>query len=259
MSRTALLLSVPAALACIGCGAAPRMLVTGPLAQVAAHELTARPSLVSGNEFVVEPYRGVGFHDSWTPEEVQLFAERFSDFGGEYAFAYTLTHQGTPVRAVGCRGNATLDQVDMAGRVWSYAIRCSIMPADRSGERAWVQVDLYADGGELGWWDGDDGTSGGEAPVEGAEEAAAPREDSVWQVQTVLMTETGQGRQEPLGYQFVAAEGPFAAVQVGDGSSRVWLDGQADEDLRHDAAAASIALIQGRVWSATHLRTTGRN
>jgi len=238
MTRIALVISVSTlAAASIGCGPPPRMLVTGPLATTTAYEVTARPGMFTGSELAFEPYRATGWREQWTPADTQLFAERFSDFGGVYAFAFTLNRGGAPVREVGCRADATLEQTDATTRWFSYAVRCSIWAADRSGELAFAQVDLSG-GGELGW---------NNANEETGEEA------SVWEVQPVLMSADGRARQEPFGYQMLAAEGAFGAVQVDP--ARVWVDASADEELQHDAAALSAALVEAYYWSRTHMRT----
>lgn len=225
------------ALASVGCGPPPRMLVTGSLATTTAYEVTARPGMFTGSELVFEPYRATGWREQWTAQDTQLFAERFSDFGGAYAYAFTLTRGGTSVREVGCRADATLEQTDATRRLYSYTVRCSIWAADRSAEAAFAQVDLTG-GGELGWNDADE---------------ASGQEGSVWGVQPVLMSADGRARQDPYGYQMVGAEGAFAAVQADP--ARVWIDASADEALQHDAAALSAALVEAYHWSVAHMRT----
>jgi len=173
--------------------------------------------------------------EQWTADDTTRYGERFADFGGEYAYAFSLERDGTAQRQVGCRAVAVLQQTDATRRLYAYAVRCSIWDAAGEAERAWAEVDLVG---------------GGELALAPTEEGAEP---SVFGVQPVLMSEGGRGRQEPYGYQLLGAEGPFAAVQA-DGP-RVWIDAQADEDLQHDAAALSAALVEGYHWSVAHMRT----
>lgn len=212
------------------------MLVGGPLAATTPHEVTARPGAFTGDQLAFAPYRATGWREQWTAEDASRFGERFADFGGEYAFAFTLDHDGATRRQVGCRAVAALAQSDATRRLYTYALRCSLWDAAGQGERAWAEVDLVG---------------GGELALAPAEEGAEP---IVFGVQPVLMSESGRARQEPYGYQLLGADGPFAAVQA-DGP-RVWIDPDADVDLQHDAAALSAALVEAYHWSVAHMRTT---
>lgn len=239
MSRHALSLRAPVSVALffvVGCGPAPRMSVGGRLAGTTAHEVTARPGAFTGDQLAFAPYRASGWREQWTSEDTARFGERFTDFGGEYAYAFALEHEGAVERQVGCRGAAVLQQSDARRNLYSYTVRCSIFDAAGASELAWAEVDL---------------TGGGELAVAVDEEGAEP---AVFGVQPVLMSADGRARQDPYGYQLVAEDGPFAAVQA-DGP-RVWIDAsETDEALQRDAAALCAALLEGYHWSVAHMRT----
>lgn len=211
----------------VGCGPPPRMLVTGPLATSPATAITNRPGMFTGTEMPFAPWRATDWHESWRPEELGRYAERFSDFPGEHPFAFTLTRDGAAVRQVGCRGLATVN-----GTAWTYVVRCGVWDAGGTGETAVLEVDIMS-GGELTVW--------------------LESEDATYPVSPVTMTDTGRVRPEPYGYSIAAAEGAIAAVQTSN-PYQVWMDSSADQELQADCAAALAALVEGYAWSDAHFR-----
>ncbi len=192
---------------------------TGVSSRSVPTEVSNLPGAFTGDHMDFTPWQAVGWHDQWTPDELQLWGDRFSDFGGTQSFAFTMTESGRPARVVGCREKYT-----RVPGTTTFEIRCTVWSADRATELAVLEL-VDGQGGALNYEEGE------------------------LSIVPVLLTESGRAADTGLGYQITGPNGDALAAVQTRGRRAVWIPSEGDAEQRADVACVAAALVNFELWA----------